>query len=93
MDIKKYIASGILELYVAGELSEEQNLEVHQYALQYPEIKTEIEAIESSVLELTQSVSPGLSSKSFENLKKELGQVIPMESEASQQCLLLNLQE
>ncbi|MGD1945480.1 MAG: anti-sigma factor domain-containing protein [Croceivirga sp.] len=83
MDVKKYIASGILELYVAGELSEEQNLEVHQYALQYPEIKTEIEAIESAVLELTKSVSPGLSSKSFENVKKQLGHVIPLEPEAS----------
>lgn len=83
MDIEKYIASGILELYVAGELSEEQNLEVQHYALQYPEIQQEIEEIEAAILELTQSVSPGLSNESFENIKKEIGQVIPFVPSAS----------
>ena len=28
MDVEKYIASGILELYVAGTLSEKENLEI-----------------------------------------------------------------
>lgn len=60
MDVKKYIDSGILELYVAGQLSEKENLEVHEYALQHPEIMTEIIAIENAILELTKSVSPGL---------------------------------
>jgi hypothetical protein len=83
MDVEKYIASGVLELYVAGALNEEQNLEVQHYALQYPEIQKEIEAIESTVLKLTRSVSPGLSGESFENIQKEVGQVIPFEPEAS----------
>ena len=38
MDVKEYIASGKLELYVAGALSTEENLEVQHYAIQYPEI-------------------------------------------------------
>ena len=59
MDTKEYIASGILELYVAGTLSELENLEVYLNAEKYPEIKKEIEAIEASVLSLTRTVSPG----------------------------------
>ncbi|HAI41988.1 MAG TPA: anti-sigma factor, partial [Maribacter sp.] len=39
MDVEKYIASGILELYVAGTLSEKENLEIANYAKVYPEIK------------------------------------------------------
>lgn len=53
MDVNEYIASGILELYVAGVLSEKENLEVNGYANQFPEIKEEIIAIEASILELS----------------------------------------
>lgn len=59
MDTKEYIASGILELYVAGTLSEVENLEVYLNSEKYPEIKKEIQDIEASVLSLTKSVSPG----------------------------------
>ncbi|MDT0607119.1 anti-sigma factor [Croceitalea rosinachiae] len=77
MDIKKYIASGILELYVAGTLSVEENLEVQHYAIKYPEIQKEIETIEAAILELTSVVSPGLSNDSFKKVKSELDDVIP----------------
>lgn len=60
MNIKEYIASGILELYVAGVLSEKENLEVHGLAMEHAEIQTEIEAIEASILALSKTVSPGL---------------------------------
>lgn len=46
MDIKKYIASGILEHYVLGLASEEERKEVEMYASGYPEIKAELEAVE-----------------------------------------------
>ena len=59
MDVEKYIASGILELYVAGTLSEKENLEIANYAKEYPEIKKEIEEIEASILELSRKASPG----------------------------------
>ena len=65
MDVKEYIASGILELYVAGALSPEENLEVQHYALQYPEIQKEIEAIENAVLELTEAASPKMPENGF----------------------------
>lgn len=59
MDVSKYIASGILELYVAGALSEKENQEVAALAEQYPEILAEVEAIEASVRELAASYAPG----------------------------------
>lgn len=60
MDVQKYIASGILELYVAGILSDKENLEIAGYAKEYPEIEAEIEAIEASILELSRKASPGV---------------------------------
>ena len=79
MDVEKYIASGILEQYVAGTLSEEENLEVQHYAIEYPEIQQEIEVIEMAVLEMTKAVSPGLPPKSFDAIKNQLNEVIPFE--------------
>ena len=78
MDIKKYIASGILELYVAGLLSEKENAEVYGYAQEYPEIKEEIEAIERTILELSKTASPGMGHSNFNSLKERLGKVIDL---------------
>ena len=77
MDIEKYIASGILELYIAGALSAEENLDVQHYALQYPEIQKEIEAIEEAMLQLTKSTSPELSDTSFKKVLSRLDDTIP----------------
>ena len=70
MDTKEYIASGILELYVAGTLSHLENLEVYLNAEKYPEIKKEIEAIEASVLSLSRAVSPG--TKGFGDIQNRM---------------------
>ncbi len=51
MDVDKYIASGILELYVAGALSDQENLEIATYAKKYTEISAEIISIETAILE------------------------------------------
>jgi len=70
MEVEKYIESGILELYVAGALTDEENIEVYQNSRLYPKIKEEILAIESSVLELTKSVTPKFTKrKDFDDLK------------------------
>lgn len=58
MDIQAYIESGILELYVAGALSEKENEEVYNLMLQHPEILQEVLNIESAILKLTASVAP-----------------------------------
>ena len=39
METKEYIASGILELYVYGILSEAENIEIAEKAKQHPEIE------------------------------------------------------
>ncbi len=49
MDIKKYIESGILEQYVLGLLTVEQQQEVEAKAQEYPAIKDEIDQIEDAL--------------------------------------------
>lgn len=49
MNIQEYISSGILELYVTGAASPEERNEVEKYALEYPEIKAELEVIEDAM--------------------------------------------
>lgn len=83
MDVKEYIASGILELYVAGALSPEENLEVQHYAIEYPEIRKEIEAIERAILELTEAASPKMPQDGFAKIKAEINDVIPFTPESS----------
>ncbi len=46
MNIKKYIASGILEQYVLGITSDDESKEVERNAQQYSEIREEIKSIE-----------------------------------------------
>ncbi|MBU3821767.1 anti-sigma factor [Flavobacteriaceae bacterium XHP0103] len=72
MDVKAYIESGILELYVAGALSEKENKEVYALMLEHPEILQEVLAIESAVIKLTESVSPKDTSTLIDNIKKNL---------------------
>ena len=74
MDIKAYIESGILELYVAGVLSEKENTEVYELMLQHPEIFQEVLDIESSIVKLTASVSQKSNSgNTFQAIKNQLG--------------------
>lgn len=48
-DVKAYIESGILELYVLGQLNAEENKEVETMASLHPAIKDEIAAIEAAM--------------------------------------------
>ncbi|WP_291115597.1 anti-sigma factor [Flavobacterium sp. UBA6135] len=79
MSTQEYIESGILELYVYGKLSEPEMEEVFKMAEEHTEIKEEIIAIERAVLFLSSSVSPRLSGKNYENIKKQIfeGAVAP----------------
>nr|WP_121269427.1 hypothetical protein [Pedobacter schmidteae] len=57
---KTYIETGILEEYVAGQLTTKQQREVEVMAARYPEVKREIKAIEM-VLEqyaMTHAIQP-----------------------------------
>jgi anti-sigma-K factor RskA len=48
-DIKAYIETGILELYVLGDISQAEKLQVEEMAEKYPEIKAELKEIERSL--------------------------------------------
>lgn len=71
MNVEQYIASGILELYVAGVLSDKENLEISAYAKQYPEIEAEIVSIEAAILELTRKASTA-KPYSFQTIKDKI---------------------
>lgn len=87
MDVTEYIESGILELYVYGLLSEEQNLEVSKMAREHASVDAEIVSIEKAVLQLSSSFSPFLSAENFEKIREKLelkhGKVVPIERERS----------
>lgn len=84
MDIKTYIESGILELYVAGSLSEKENQEVFEMMQQHPEILQEVLEIEAAIIKLTSAASQTKNLNSLQTIKNQLGfatnepKVIPM---------------
>ncbi|WPR71504.1 anti-sigma factor [Flavobacterium sp. NG2] len=72
MENKEYIASGILELYVYGLLSEAENEEIAMRAKNDPEIQAEIVSIEKSIIALSSSFSPFNSVGNYERIKEKL---------------------
>ncbi len=48
-DLKAYLESGILELYVLGDLSNEEIREVESMIAQYPEVRSELDAVENAL--------------------------------------------
>jgi hypothetical protein len=48
-DIKAYIESGILELYILGDVTPEEKLQVEAMAVKYPAIKADLDEIELSM--------------------------------------------
>lgn len=57
MNLDIYISSGILEQYVLGDLSLEDQKQVEQYAKQFPAIKKELDNIEDTLLDLATNLS------------------------------------
>lgn len=72
MDINIYIESGILELYVAGALSETENKEVYELMLKHREILQEVLEIEAAVIKLTAATSNQDSSNIWSLIKDKL---------------------
>ncbi|MBA6151213.1 anti-sigma factor [Gelidibacter maritimus] len=72
MDINAYIASGILELYVAGALSEDDNKDVYQLMRKHPEILQEVLEIEAAIIELTAATSNNKSTAILQSIKDKL---------------------
>lgn len=75
MDIQQYIASGILEQYVLGNLSAAESREVERHAGLYPEIKAEIAAIEQALEQYAKAnavqPSAGLESRILEKINQK----------------------
>ncbi|MCC8410719.1 anti-sigma factor [Mucilaginibacter sp. UR6-1] len=59
-DIRAYIESGILELYVLGDVSPAEKQQVDDAASKYPEVKAELDAIETAMesYALVQAIEP-----------------------------------
>lgn len=57
-NITEYIHSGLLELYVLGETTEEENAEIYALSLQHPEINNEIEAIIKALQSTAEACAP-----------------------------------
>lgn len=72
MDITAYIESGILELYVAGALSENETKEVYELMRQHPEILQEVLEIEAAIIKLTAATSRQTSDGLFEQIKSQI---------------------
>ena len=74
MDIKSYIASGVLELYVLGKLSPEEAAEVERYAREYAEIRQELDATEVALQQYAmlhaQAPPPGALSGALQRIQE-----------------------
>ena len=81
MDVQAYIESGILELYVAGALGEDESREVTRLASEHPEILAEIQAIESAFNRLGSSLAPSGARFDFESVRQRI-QADPSEGRA-----------
>lgn len=72
MDKQEYIESGILELYVFGQLSESEFNEVTKMAESDADIRDEIVSIEKAIINFSESMAPFLSSGNYEKIRKAL---------------------
>lgn len=72
MDIKQYIESGVLELYVLGRLTESEAQEVENKAAQHPEVAAEISDIEQTLEEAAQATAPPVNPEILERTLRDI---------------------
>ncbi|MEM7085743.1 MAG: anti-sigma factor [Bacteroidota bacterium] len=70
MTEEEIIASGLLELYVTGSLSQEETLEVEQAMEQYPSVKKEVLQIEDSLMQLSEAAGGKVPPKVWEQVAR-----------------------
>jgi anti-sigma-K factor RskA len=87
-DLKGYIESGVLELYVLGDLTAKEKLEVELMLMKYPELKSEILEIERSL----QRYSEAYSIVPPENLRSKVLNSLTY-SAASNESLTVSIQK
>lgn len=72
MDIFTYIDSGILELYVAGALSEQENEAVYALMTKHPEVLQEVLDIEAAVIKLTAATAGPDTAQLYPTIKNKV---------------------
>lgn len=72
MTNKEYIESGILELYVFGNLPEAEMIEVQEQIAKHSEIKEEVLAIENTIINYSQSAAPRLSATNYDKIRSQI---------------------
>ncbi|EGV44426.1 anti-sigma factor [Bizionia argentinensis JUB59] len=72
MTNNEYIESGILELYIAGSLSDAENEAVYHKLKDNPDLLDEVLKIEGAIMQLTAAASPKDSKHSFKAVKDKL---------------------
>jgi anti-sigma-K factor RskA len=81
VDIQSYIASGKLELFLLGELTEREREEVLTLAKTYPEIQKELDELEEAMHSFDHltgpSPSPEIKARIFESLESDFQKVAP----------------
>ena len=65
MELNNIISSGLLELYVLGKTTEQETLQVQEWAALYPQVAQELSAIEDSLeqLDFAKALTPSLDTK------------------------------
>ncbi|MEJ1241260.1 anti-sigma factor [Chryseolinea sp. T2] len=86
MNIEAYIASGVLEAYVQGQLSAAEIAEVEQNLVRYPQLRSELKAIEDTHEALLQQMAiqpkPSTRQKLLTQIQKpSTGKIVPLKSE------------
>ena len=69
MNINELIASGNLELYVCGALSQEEAMRIDKAIEAHPEIKAEVERIEAMLQTLAEGAAPTLSPTTWSGIE------------------------
>jgi anti-sigma-K factor RskA len=86
LNIKEYIATGILEAYALGELSATERAEVEKNLIQYPELRDELSKIENTQEELLMklAIAPPASVKiKVMEVAQSKGKVVSMNSSST----------
>lgn len=80
MDIQSFIASGKLELFLLGELTEREREEVLTLAKTHPEIQKELDELEEAMFSFDQSTgplpSPEIKARIFNSLESDFKNVV-----------------
>lgn len=72
MDVKEYIESGILELYIAGQLSDKENQEVYDTMVLHTDILNEVKSIENTIVTLSAALTTKDAAIYFNLIKRKL---------------------